>query len=61
MCQEVGTQSKETVKLKFLLYLSRVDFFVIGVIFSVMKHVCEKSVSFVSLFNFSDFPLHFPS
>ena len=41
VCQEVGTQSKETVKLRFF-YLSRDDFLEIDVFYSILELICKK-------------------
>ena len=58
VCQEVGPQSIETVKLWFL-YLFWGDF--LEIFYSIFKQVCTKSFIFVSSFNFSVTLLRFHS
>ena len=59
VCQDVGTPSIETVKLRFFLYLSRGDFLQIGVVYSIFEHFCEKKIFFFSFLHLiSVFPCY---
>ena len=65
VCQKVGTQSIESVKLKFFLYFSRYDFLQIDVLYSIIEQFCKKNLFFsflhlVLVFPYWNFPLISP-
>ena len=58
VCQEIGTQSTETVKLRFFLHLSRGDSLEIGVFYSILGHICKKNLLFSFHQSISVFPCY---